>query len=125
MGPDSVGTLEIWRDGMQLVTEVYTLTAGWPGRELYGLTAQARRAAVSTPSNIAEGVGRGTAAEAARFAQIALGSVYELHTLLEVAARLRMGAHEELAAVKERLVVLARRISTFARYKRSRLIRAS
>ncbi len=120
VGPDSVRKLDIWRDGMQLARETYDLTAGWPTREIHGLTAQARRAAVSIPSNIAEGVGRGTAAEAAHFAQISLGSLYELDTLLELAMTLRIGPPEKLAGVRETLALLARRISAFIRYKRSR-----
>src|SRR6266567_7086505 len=86
MGPETVTTLRIWQEGMAVVRECYTLTASWPKGELFGLTAQVRRAAISIPANLAEGKGRGTSAEVARFSQIALGSVYELDTLLQIAA---------------------------------------
>ena len=119
VGPDSVRRLEIWRDGLELVAEAYALTASWPSHELYGLTGQVRRAAVSIPTNLAEGVGRGSAPEAARFGQIALGSVYELQTLLEIAVRLRFSDAETLRKFQEALDTLARRVSQFIRYKRS------
>ena len=114
MGPDSVKRLEIWRDGIDLVKAVYRVTQAWPKQETYGLTAQVRRSAVSIPANIAEGVGRGSAAEAARFAQIALASVYELDTLLYLASELGMDGNP---ALRERLSSLSRRISSFITYK--------
>jgi four helix bundle protein len=87
-GPSCVHNLEIWRQGVSLVKEVYELSRTWPKGESYGLTGQVRRAAVSVPSNLAEGIGRGTPAEMARFSRIALGSLYELETLFEVAREL-------------------------------------
>jgi len=120
MGPDSVERLEIWREGMEVVKAVYRLTGGWPKEELYGLTAQVRRAAVSIPANIAEGLGRGTTAEAAHFAQVALGSAYELDTLLRIATDLGLSGAEMPSDLRQRLSSLARRTSTFIRYKRAR-----
>lgn len=120
MGPDTVGKLEIWREGMGVVKAVYKLTAPWPKEELYGLTAQVRRAAVSVPTNIAEGIGRGTTREAAHFAQIALGSAYELDTLLRIAADLGLADAMGPSDLRQRLSSLARRISTFIRYKKAR-----
>ena len=73
MGPDSVRSLKIWQDGIKIVRECYSLTTTWPKAELFGLTGQIRRAAVSIPTNIAEGKGRGTMPEVARFSQIAFG----------------------------------------------------
>lgn len=87
-GPDSVRNLEIWSEAITIVKSVYALTKTWPKEELYGLTNQARRAAVSIPANLAEGLGRGTPKETARFAQIALGSLYELDTLVYLSAEL-------------------------------------
>ena len=73
---------------MQLVTEVYRVTGGFPDTEKFGLVSQMRRAAVSLPSNIAEGGGRGTDKEFSRFLQIARGSLFELETQIEIATRL-------------------------------------
>ena len=78
-----------WQKGMDLVEEVYRLSAGFPRHEQFGLTAQVRRAAVSIPSNIAEGYGRPGKADYVRFLDIARGSANEMETQLIVAERLR------------------------------------
>lgn len=116
-GPSSVQKLEIWQEGMSLVEHVYRLTELWPKAEVYGLTSQARRAAVSIPANIAEGVGRGSKAEAARFGRIALASAYELHTLLELSVRLGYTAAESRNELFVALDCLTRRISSFIQYQ--------
>lgn len=76
--------LLVWEEAHQLTLAVYKSTKHFPNDELYGLRGQLRRAASSIPSNIAEGCGRGTDADFARFVQIALGSASELgyHLLL-------------------------------------------
>jgi len=119
-GPDSVQKLEIWHEGVEVVKALYTLTQSWPKEELYGLTNQARRAAVSIPANLAEGIGRGTPRETARFAQIALGSLYELDTLLHLAAQFGYSAQDMIVALRERLTTLAKRISAFIGYQQNR-----
>src|SRR5260370_39602964 len=81
--------LRVWQCGMELVEEVYRLTRGFPKEELYGLTNQLRRAAVSIPSNIAEGQTRSHLKEVLQFLSMAQGSLAELQTPLELAARLR------------------------------------
>ena len=118
--PECVENLEIWGEAITIVKLVYALTKSWPKEELYGLTSQARRAAVSIPANIAEGQGRGTRKETARFAQIALGSLYELDTLLYLAAELAYSAHDMVAPLRERLTTLAKRISAFITYQENR-----
>ncbi len=70
MGPDTLRTLRVWKEGMALVKDSYALSAGWPKSELFGLTGQVRRAAISIPANLAEGKGRGSAAELVRYARI-------------------------------------------------------
>ncbi|MFW6308182.1 MAG: four helix bundle protein, partial [Campylobacterales bacterium] len=70
---------------MELAKQVYLKTKNFPKEELYGLTSQIRRCAVSIPSNIAEGRGRQSNKEFVRFLQISLGSLYELQTQLELA----------------------------------------
>ena len=98
--------------------QVYELTRTWPKGENYGLTGQVRRAAVSVPSNLAEGIGRGTPAEMARFSRIALGSLYELDTLFEVARELGIQDQHSLTGLRERLLDLTRGVAGFIRYQR-------
>lgn len=80
--------LEAWKQARQLVFEVYQVTKLFPRDELLGLTNQLRRAAVSVPSNIAEGAGRSGSREFAQFLSIAIGSLSELDTQLCVATDL-------------------------------------
>jgi len=94
------------------------LTRVGPTVETNGLTGQVRRAAVSVPSNLAEGIGRGTPGEVARFSQIALGSLYELDTLFEVARELGIQDQQSLAGLRERLSDLTRGVAGFIRYQR-------
>jgi four helix bundle protein len=80
--------LEVWQRSMDLVSFVYSVTRTWAKEEIYGLTSQVRRAAVSVPSNIAEGAGRSSPAEFNRFLAIAQGSLAEMETQLEIARRI-------------------------------------
>jgi four helix bundle protein len=82
--------LLVWQKSMELAIEVYKLTKYFPREEIYGLTSQIRRAAVSIPSNIAEGQGRLNKKEFQQFLGIARGSTYELQTQLELAKALAM-----------------------------------
>ena len=74
--------LLVWQKSMLLVKEVYVFTIDFPKHEVYGLTSQIRRSAISVPSNIAEGHGRESPKEFARFLRIARGSLSELQTQL-------------------------------------------
>ena len=85
---NSYRDLIVWQKGMLLCKEVYLLTQNFPKEEIYGLTSQMRRSVISIPSNIAEGRGRNSDKEFIRFLQIALGSIYELQTQLELAFEL-------------------------------------
>ena len=80
--------LEAWKESIKLVKNVYKITENFPQNELFGLTSQARRAAISVPSNIAEGNARASAKESLRFMDIALGSLAELETQLIIAQEL-------------------------------------
>jgi len=81
--------LQVWQQSMDLVIEVYRIKEKFPSKEIYGLTNQIRRAAVSVPSNIAEGAARQTKKGFINFLHIAQGSLSELDTQLELANRLQ------------------------------------
>ncbi len=117
MGPSSVRNLEIWKEGIQLVKEIYRITRTWPKEEVYGLTAQVRRAAISIPANISEGVGRASPGDTVRFVQMALGSAYELDTLLEIARELGFSTADEIAPLQTKIVQQCRQVSSFIRYQ--------
>jgi four helix bundle protein len=93
--------LDVWKQSMSLVESCYRATAGFPKSELYGLTSQLRRAAVSIPSNIAEGHCRRSTRAFLNHVSIALGSQAELETCIELGARLSFlsaSGKESLAA---------------------------
>ena len=81
--------LIVWQKAMNLVTDIYEVTNKFPPHEKFSLTSQIRRAAISIPSNIAEGSGRNTKKDFTQFVHIALGSVAELETQIEIAQRLK------------------------------------
>ncbi len=93
--------LKIWNKAIELTVKVYKATATLPSDERFGLTSQSRRAAVSIPSNIAEGAGRNSPKEFNNFLGIANGSSYELQTQLIVANRLEMLSEEILNPILE------------------------
>lgn len=80
--------LDVWRKAIDFVTTIYKSTGSFPNREIYGLTSQIRRSAVSIPSNIAEGAARKSASEFKQFLYIALASAAELETQLIIANNL-------------------------------------
>ena len=80
--------LIVWQRSMVFVTKLYEITGTFPKCETYGLTAQLRRCAVSIPSNIAEGAGRQSDGDFGRFLNIAMGSLFEVQTQLEIAKNL-------------------------------------
>lgn len=80
--------LEAWKKAIEFVSEIYELTKNFPKEEIYGLTSQIRRSAVSIPSNIAEGSARQSDKEFIQFLYIAIGSLVELETQLIIAQNL-------------------------------------
>ena len=99
--------LDAWKIAMSLVTEVYKVTKEYPKEELYGLTSQTRRAVVSIPANIAEGIGRQYKKDTIQFLHIARGSLYELETLLTIAVNteiLSKSNHEAITPVWEKSI---------------------
>ena len=88
--------LDAWKKSIELVELVYTNTMNFPKEEIYGLTSQIRRSAISVPSNIAEGAGRDSIKEYIRFLNISIGSLSELETQLIIANRLGYSLNEVL-----------------------------
>lgn len=80
--------MEVWKQAMELVFQVYKIVETFPKEELYGLTSQIKRCVISIPSNIAEGCGRFSNKETSRFITISLGSLAELDTQLLIAQHL-------------------------------------
>ncbi len=102
---------------MTLVEQVYQITAKFPADERYGLAQQLRRAAVSIPSNVAEGAGRSSTGELGHYLGIALGSAAEVETQLELAVRLKLvpdtgNAQSLLEEVRKQLIVFRRSLRT-------------
>jgi four helix bundle protein len=87
--------LNAWKVSMNLVKEIYLVTKNYPKEELYGLTSQTKRAAVSVPSNIAEGIGRQYKKDTLQFLHISRGSLYELETLLSIATMVGILSEDE------------------------------
>ena len=97
-------SLDAWKQAMRLVKVTYLITQTFPVEERYGLTAQMRRAAVSIPSNLAEGAARSTRREFAQFVSISKGSLSELETQTIIAAELGyVSPRDELFAQLDRL----------------------
>ena len=95
MAASSPRDLRVWQEAMKLTTEVYKSTADFPKHELYGLSQQIRRAAVSVPSNIAEGKGHRSDKEFVHFLLHARGSLLEVQTQIMIAQELQYLGKEE------------------------------
>ncbi|MBR4172061.1 MAG: four helix bundle protein [Kiritimatiellae bacterium] len=104
--------LQIWQKGMELAQKIYHLVAAFPSCEHYALADQLRRAAVSVPSNIAEGAQRQSAKDFRHFLSISIGSLAEIDTQLELA--IRLGYLEFSDELFKEIHVLERMIHAFA-----------
>lgn len=104
--------LLIWQKGMLLVTECYSVSNYFPKEEQFGLTNQIRRCSVSIPSNIAEGYGRGSNKEYLRFLSIAIGSLFELQTQIEITYNLKYISENQFNNIFESSRELERMISS-------------
>jgi four helix bundle protein len=113
--------LDVWKESMELAILVYRVTSTFPKSETYGLTGQMRRAAVSAPSNIAEGAAR-SPKEFAQFLTIAGGSLSELDTQIEIAFRLNYltsQQYEELQSAMESIAIKLAGLISHVRRKAS------
>lgn len=101
MGIESYKDLDAWKLSIRVTRFVYRASEKFPPDERFGLTSQIRRAAVSVPSNIAEGWGRGTTSDYARFLRMARGSLYEVETQCVVARELGFMSDEVFQSMDE------------------------
>ncbi len=108
---ESYRDLRVWQGAMDLCVAVYKASASFPSSEIYGLTSQMRRAAVSIPSNIAEGHRR-SRADYARFVSIARGSAAEIDIQLELAHRIDYLPEEDYRALNESLAAVGRQLTS-------------
>lgn len=105
--------LQVWQRGHELALAVYQVSARFPADERFGMTSQIRRAAVSIPTNIAEGSGRGGDTEFTRYLQIALGSASEVEYLLILAKDLSYISEAEYNSLQKRTVEIKRMLTGF------------
>jgi len=105
--------LEIWQKSYQLALDVYQVTRAFPKEEMFGLTSQMRRAAVSIPSNIAEGCGRDGDAELARFLNIAMGSASELECQLQMSRDMEILPNPQYETINTKLLEFKRQLNAF------------
>lgn len=113
--------LEVWKKSVSFVTEVYKTTENFPADERFGLTSQIRRAAVSVPSNIAEGAARNSNKEFLYFLSNAQGSVSELATEILIALNLGMIDNAVFAELDKKLAEVGRMITGLRNHIRSNL----
>ena len=112
--------LVVWQKSMVLVTEVYEISKKFPKDELYGLTSQIRRCAISLPSNIAEGYGRNSTNDYIHFLRIASGSLYELQTQMEISLNLQYIDRREFENLYELSREIERMLSSLIRKLRKK-----
>ena len=112
--------LNAWTDAVDLAQQIYRITERFPSNEQFGLTSQIRRAAVSIPSNVAEGAARQTKKEFLQFIHISKGSLSELDTQLELARRLEYLTQIEWESLNELLKRVDRMLSGLIRHLRAK-----
>ena len=108
--------LEVWALAMEIVKEIYKLTKCYPIDERYGLISQTNRAAVSIPTNIAEGMGRNYTKDTVQFLHVSRGSAYELETLLNVAMMINIIDDQTYKKINNKLESSIRLINGFIKY---------
>ena len=114
-----------WQHAMELLTLIYTVTDAFPRTEIYGMTQQVRKAALSVPSNIAEGKGRQTKRDYVQFLFRARGSLYETQTQLEAARRLKFLSEENFDSANNLAIETGRTLNGLIRSVQRQLEPAS
>lgn len=104
--------LLVWQKAHLLVKEVYVVSNAFPKDELYGITSQLRRAAVSIPTNIAEGSGRGSDADFKRFLRIAFGSTSEVEYLIFLSKELHFIPESQAASIEKQVIEIKKMLSS-------------
>ncbi len=104
---------DVYNNAMSFVTSTYKLTKLFPDEEKFGLTNQLRRAAVSVPSNIAEGASRESEKEFSRYLEIAMGSCFEVETQFVIASNLNYIENSSLIKVLEELTIIQKQLNAF------------
>ena len=103
--------LNVWKKGIEIVNRIYEITERFPHKENYGLSSQMQRAAVSIPSNIAEGFVRGHTAEYRQYLRVALGSCAELDTQLVIVGEREYTSQTEILSIQKELEYESRMIT--------------
>ncbi|WP_375582921.1 four helix bundle protein [Cyclobacterium xiamenense] len=104
---------DVWQNSRILVKEIYLVTNGFPNEEKFGMISQLRRAAVSIPTNIAEGAGRNTQKDFRHFLNVAIGSAFEVETLLILSADVELISITQFEELLSSLTVIQKQLNAF------------
>ena len=108
--------LNVWKESIKLVKEIYSITTKFPQNEVFGLTSQIKRAVISVPSNIAEGASRQTNREFIQFLYIAIGSLSEVETQLIIAKELNFIKQKDIQISLENIINIKKMINGLIKY---------
>jgi four helix bundle protein len=108
--------LEVWKESIKLVKDIYLITKKYPKDELYGIVSQIRRSAVSVPSNIAEGSARNSNKDYIRFLYISFGSLTELETQIIISQELEFICFEESKKLQDQITNISKMLQGLIKY---------
>lgn len=116
MGNKDYTDLDVWKESRKLVSQIYSLSNHFPEEEKYALTSQIRRAAISVPSNIAEGIGRQYNKERIQFLYISRGSLYEIETQMFLAIDQKYVTQEDLIPIFDQITSCKKLVQGYINY---------
>lgn len=116
MGNKDYTDLDVWKESRKLVSQIYSLSNHFPEEEKYALTSQIRRASISVPSNIAEGIGRQYIKERIQFLYITRGSLYEIETQMFLAIDQKYVTQEDLAPIFDQITSCKKLVQGYINY---------